>query len=162
MSTLKLILHSFLSIINLSSTKEMKQKHNLISQKGRKRINDEIDRLKCIIPECKDIECNKAFVLNKAVKHVKSLTQQNYEMFIEIQTLEKQYENLWMKYQHAIQEISALKSNCEKDQINQKVFVDSSQFYENVDQINDVIYLHPPPKKKRRIGENEENDWELY
>lgn len=46
----------------------MRQRHNIISQKGRQKINDQIMLLKRILPECRDVECNKASILNCAVR----------------------------------------------------------------------------------------------
>jgi hypothetical protein len=49
-------------------TDDMRQRHNIISQKGRQKINDQIMLLKRILPECRDVECNKASILNCAVR----------------------------------------------------------------------------------------------
>jgi len=51
-------------------SEEEKEKHNKISRKGRQKINDQINLLKTLLPECKSVECNKAIILQNAVKAI--------------------------------------------------------------------------------------------
>lgn len=73
----------------------MRQKHNMISQKGRQRINDEINKLKQILPECRDVECNKAAVLQCAVKNLEKFTKCTSTLWLSVQNLEKETKRLW-------------------------------------------------------------------
>jgi hypothetical protein len=59
---------------------EQKEKHNLTSKRGRQRINTEINALKELIPECRDVGCHKAFVLESAVATLKKLIAQNEQL----------------------------------------------------------------------------------
>lgn len=146
-------------LIGCRKTKEMRQKHNLISQRGRKKINDEIKRLKNVIPECKNIECNKAFILSKAVKYIEDLQHENYALYISHQNMEKQFEDLWLKYQSAInQEQYDFKNKSEQNEIVEKEQLEAiPQYYE---QIEEMEFIRPP--KRKRNHEDSENNWELY
>jgi len=52
----------------------------LTSKRGRQRINTEINALKELIPECRDVGCHKAFVLESAVATLKKLIAQNEQL----------------------------------------------------------------------------------
>jgi len=47
-----------------------KESHNLVSQRGRAKINEQIEMLKALLPECQSIQVNKAATLCSAVKTI--------------------------------------------------------------------------------------------
>eukprot|EP01118_Nematostelium_gracile_P005331 TRINITY_DN1678_c0_g1_i1.p1 TRINITY_DN1678_c0_g1~~TRINITY_DN1678_c0_g1_i1.p1 ORF type:complete len:295 (-),score=76.26 TRINITY_DN1678_c0_g1_i1:41-925(-) len=54
-------------------TPEKKRKHKITEQKGRQKINDQINELKNLLPECKYVITTKASVLECAVKSIHKL-----------------------------------------------------------------------------------------
>ena len=58
----------------------MRKRHNLISQKGRQKINDQIMFLKTLLPECRDVECNKASILSCAARTLAKYVQMHNQI----------------------------------------------------------------------------------
>lgn len=158
-------------IIKKRRSEEMRQKHNLISQRGRQRINDEISKLKQILPECRDVECNKAAVLQCAVKNIDNFTRYTSSLCINSQNLEKELQRVWMTCQHLAEDISQLK-NKPMDHIIAEYEIDPPIIsavplpceiqYENVDDVD--MHLAPPFKRQRRQDDDdmiESTNWSL-
>lgn len=72
-------------------SREEKTQHNIVSQKGvllatvlrpagRQRINEGIDQLKEMLPECREVTCNKASILQQAVKALEYYQQYAAEL----------------------------------------------------------------------------------
>jgi len=68
---------------------DQKTKHNLTSKKGRMRINTEIMALKELLPECREVECNKASVLHCTVQALQRLQVTTAQLAITNAKLER-------------------------------------------------------------------------
>lgn len=81
----KLLLYRKLS----EGGEDQKTKHNLTSKKGRMRINTEIMLLKELLPECREVECNKASILHCTVQTLKRLQVTTTQLALTNAKLEK-------------------------------------------------------------------------
>lgn len=68
---------------------DQKTKHNLTSKKGRMRINTEIMALKELLPECREVECNKASILHCTVQTLRRLQVTTTQLALTNAKLEK-------------------------------------------------------------------------
>jgi hypothetical protein len=72
----------------------MRKRHNLISQKGRQKINDQIMFLKTLLPECRDVECNKASILSCAARTLDKYVQMHNQIMQVNGVLERENKKL--------------------------------------------------------------------
>lgn len=144
----------------------MRQKHNLISQRGRQRINDEINKLKQILPECRDVECNKAAVLQCAVKNIENFTRYTSTLCINLQNHEKELQRIWMICQVLANELAQTR-NKPIDQVMSEYGIDPPMINSippiHCDNQYDAdMHLAPPYKRQRRQGDDIiESNWSL-
>jgi hypothetical protein len=73
----------------LGAPEDQKNKHNLTSKKGRMRINTEIMSLKELLPECREVECNKASILHCTVQTLKRMQVTTTQLALTNAKLEK-------------------------------------------------------------------------
>lgn len=85
---------------------ETRMKHNLISKRGRQKINEEISKLKNLLPECRDVECNRAAILNCAVKNLENYSTYSNMLTLHAQKLDNDNKTLWRVCQQMALEIS--------------------------------------------------------
>jgi len=71
-------------------SKEDKEKHNIASKRGREKINESIESIKNMLPECRGTECNKLFVLQCAVEKVKYCHEHLNEVLSSIKKLQEE------------------------------------------------------------------------
>lgn len=142
----------------------MRQKHNLISQKGRQRINEEIAKLKQLLPECRDVECNKAAILQCAVKNLERFTKCTNNLCLAVQNLEKENRRLWRACQQMAIELSQTSGRPYQDvmsdhNLETPLFNESEIFK---DEYQDEMHIPPPPKKQRNQDDDDLNScWPL-
>lgn len=133
----------------------MRQKHNLISQKGRQRINEEITKLKQLLPECRDVECNKAAILQCAVKNLERFTKCTNNLFLSVQNLEKEKKRLWRACHQMAVDISQLTNRPFQDVLS-NYNVEPPMYQDTIfkEEYPEEMHIPPPPKKHR----NQEDD----
>lgn len=76
-------------------SEEKRLRHNKISQKGRQKINEEISKLKELLPECRYTHCNKATILQYAVSNLDRLSRLSNNLSIKVQNLQNENKKLW-------------------------------------------------------------------
>ncbi|XP_049849129.1 uncharacterized protein LOC126317501 [Schistocerca gregaria] len=107
-------------------TEEMRQRHNKISQKGRQKINEEIVRLRCLLPECRDSEVsgskstvltyNKAAILQSAVRYLEKLTEYTMAVWTHLADVEKENRRFWQVMQQMSAKIAQV-TNCSLEEV---------------------------------------------
>lgn len=85
---------------------ETRRRHNLISKRGRQKINEEISKLKNLLPECRDVECNRAAILSCAVKNLENYQSYSNMLSQHAQKLDNDNKTLWRVCQQMALEIS--------------------------------------------------------
>jgi len=144
----------------------MRQKHNLISQRGRQRINDEINKLKQILPECRDVECNKAAVLQCAVKNIENFTRYTSTLCINLQNHEKELQRIWMACQLLANELAQAR-NKSIDHVMNEFGIDPPMIttippMHCDSQYDEDMHLAPPYKRQRRQEDDMiDSNWSL-
>lgn len=141
-------------------SEEMRQKHNMISQKGRQRINEEINKLKQILPECRDVECNKAAVLQCAVKNLEKFTKCTSSLWMAVQNLEKETKRLWDTCQDLAGELSQATDRPFEDILEQYTIEPPASMVEQSNiKFGDDMPIPPPTKRQRHQDDIIDDCW---
>lgn len=144
----------------------MRQKHNLISQKGRQKINDEIAKLKQLLPECRNVECNKAAILQCAVKNLERYTKCTSTLCINIQNLEKDNQRLWRIIQQMAIDFSRTTGRSYHDILavyNIEPPLNTTTEPLIKEDPKDGEFIHPHQKKQANIDDGSMSDyWNLH
>lgn len=75
---------------------ELKLKHNVTSQLGRQRINQQVDAFRSLLPECKDRDFSKLAVLELAVERFVEMRRNLSQLTEQYQKLQGDYQTLYM------------------------------------------------------------------
>lgn len=86
------------ALINSSSgvpqVSDKKRKHKLTEQKGRQKINDQINELKSLLPECRYVNTTKASILECAVNSLKRMQAVGNQLILANKKLMKENKRL--------------------------------------------------------------------
>eukprot|EP00158_Paraphelidium_tribonemae_P007043 Partr_v1_DN28087_c1_g1_i1_m57482 len=90
--------HDNISAILMERQRKRRESHNAVERRRRDHINDRIQELAILVPDCESSKSNKGIILRKTTDYVRFLQNTNKSLMAHVQMLQEEVAALKHKY----------------------------------------------------------------